>query len=76
MSKMVRDMNWFFRYATKAEIDAVLSKIILTERQQKIFECFYLKKHDVCFIADTIGVCDRVVKKELMIIRSKIQRSL
>ena len=76
MLKSVKEINLYFRTATRAEVDILLSKIILSDRQSKIFDFYYLKKLDVCFIADTLGVCERVVKHELSEIRLKIIKVL
>ncbi len=72
MFKTVRAINGWFRSAKKSDIDNVLSEIILSERQEKIFGMFYLKKQDINFIADTLFVSPTVVNVELRAIRDKI----
>lgn len=72
MFKTVRAINGWFRSAKKSDIDSVLSEIILSERQEKIFGMFYLKKQDINFIADTLFVSPTVVNVELRAIRDKI----
>lgn len=72
MFKTVRAVNGWFRLAKRSDIDKILSEIILSERQEKIFEMFYLKKHDIGFIADTLYVSPTVVSVELKEIRDKI----
>jgi predicted DNA-binding protein YlxM (UPF0122 family) len=77
MSKtVVKVINSFFRCCTKAESDLIKSKIVLTERQSRIFELYYIKKQSVDYIADSLGFCQRVIKKELEAIRTKIIRVL
>ena len=72
MFTTVRAINGWFRLAKKSDIDKILSEIILSERQEKIFEMFYLKKHDIGFIADSLFVSPTVVSVELKAIRDKI----
>ena len=72
----IKLINAFFRTASKADIDGLYSKISLTERQEKIFRMFYIKKQDIGFIADMLNVCPRVIDYELSLIRSKIYEFL
>lgn len=72
MYSIVRTINAYFKIATRADVNELLSKIILSERQQRIFEMFYLKRQNIGFIADTLGFSERVISEELDIIRRKI----
>lgn len=72
MSDLIKFINSFFKQAIKEDVDEVKSKIILSERQEKIFEMFYIKRNDINFIADTLGVCPMVINNELKTIRQKI----
>jgi DNA-directed RNA polymerase specialized sigma subunit len=72
MHSIVRTINAYFIIATRADVNELLSKIILSERQQRIFEMFYLKRQNIGFIADTLGFSERVISEELDIIRRKI----
>ena len=72
MYSIVRTINAYFKIATRADVNELLSKIILSERQQRIFEMFYLKRQNIGFIADTLGFSERVISEELEIIRHKI----
>lgn len=72
MSDLIKFINSFFKQAIKEDVDEVKSKIILSERQEKIFEMFYIKRNDINFIADTLGVCPMVINNELKAIRQKI----
>ena len=69
-------INNFFRKAVKKDVDKIKSEIILSERQQQIFEMFYIKKQNIDFIADSLCVCKMVVNNELKIIREKIVKIL
>lgn len=69
---IVQTVNAYFKIATRADINDLLSKIILSERQTRIFEMFYLKRQNIGFIADTLGFSERVISEELDIIRRKI----
>ena len=74
MSKIIKNINNFFKKAIKKDIDKINNEIVLSERQQKIFEMFYIKKQNIDFIADSLCVCKMVVNNELKIIREKISR--
>ena len=74
MSEMVKTVNRFFKTAVKSEVDEVKDKILLSERQEDIFDRYYIKKQDVNFIADTLNVCPIVVSNELRLIRFKLMK--
>lgn len=67
-------VNHYFKSATRADVDTLLSKIILSDRQQMIFDMFYIRKQNIGYIADSLNVCSLVVSKELNVIRNKIIR--
>lgn len=68
----VKRINQWFRNATRADVNDLLGKIILSERQTRIFEMFYIKRQNIGFIADTLGFSERVICEELFTIRDKI----
>lgn len=72
MSATVLEINKFFRFAPKSDIDKLLENMILTERQKGIFEMFYIKKQGRGFTADTLFISESEVSKELRLIRSKM----
>lgn len=72
MSESVKIINDYFRTATRSEVDGLLGKIVLSERQQAVFDMYYIKRKDVGFIADTLGFCKSVITNELSAIREKI----
>lgn len=74
MSKDIQKVNGFFKSALKSDVDSVKEKIILSERQDKIFDMFYLKRQDIGFIADTLYVSVSVINSELKAIRNKMLR--
>lgn len=74
MSAIVKTVNIFLRTASKSEVNELLSKIVLSERQLKIFDMFYIKKKDIGFIADTLYVSISVINCELRLIREKVLR--
>ena len=76
MSAIIKRINNFFRKAVKKDVDKIKSEIILSERQQQIFEMFYIKEQNIDFIADSLCVCKMVVNNELKIIREKIAKIL
>ena len=76
MSESVRRVNCFFRTAIKKDVDEIRERMILTDRQRRIFEMFYIKRLDIGFISDTVGLSPDSVNKELKLIRRKIVRAL
>ena len=74
MSETVRSINALFRTALRSEVDELVDKLALSDRQTKIFELFYIKKKDIWMISNEIGVCEAVVNRELKKIRAKIAR--
>lgn len=76
MSIVTKKINDFFHFALKKDVDRIKTDIVLSERQLKIFDMFYIQKHDINFIADSLCVCRMVVNNELKIIRTKIAKIL
>lgn len=74
MSEKTRKVNTFFRNALKSDVENVRGNIALSERQEKVFYMFYVRKNDIGFIADSLNVCVSVVNEELRLIRGKILR--
>ena len=72
MSVEVKTVNAYFKEALKSDIDNIVDKLALSDRQLDIFYRYYVKKQDVGFIADTIGVCEAVISRELKKVRKKI----
>jgi len=72
----IKRINQFFKTATRADVNDLLSKIILTERQTRIFEMFYLRDMNIGFIADSVSCSPSVVNEELNTIRSKIGKAM
>ena len=72
MKTTVKKINLYFKTATRADVNDLLSKIVLTTRQTRVFELFYIKGMDINFIADNLYVSPTVVSQELNTIRCKI----
>lgn len=70
------EINRWFRDASRADVNELLEKIILTARQTRVFEMFYLRGQDIGFIADTLCISPSVINEELKIIREKIKRAM
>ena len=56
MSIITKRINRFFKDATKEDVNRLSDKILLNERQEKIFTMFYIKKQNINFIADSLFV--------------------
>jgi len=76
LSTKVKVINSFFAGADKADVDHIKEKIILTDRQDTIFQMFYIQGRDINFIADSLYISASVVNRELRRIRDKILRIL
>lgn len=72
MSKDIQKVNQYFKTALKTDVDSVKGKIVLSDRQEKVFDMFYLKKQDIGFIADSLYVSVSVINSELKLIRTKV----
>ena len=72
----VKAVNRYFRTAIRADVDRIKNDIILTDRQDTIFNMFYIQRKDRLFIADTLCISPTVVDRELRRIRDKILRIL
>ena len=74
MSQLVKQINNFFRNAVKSDLDTVKEELLLSDRQDKIFHMYYIRRLDINFIADELGVCPLVISNELKIIRKKLSK--
>lgn len=68
----VKIINNYFRSSTKKDIENLLSNVLLSDRQEKIFNMFYIKKQNVGYIADTLFLSEPAIYLELRLIRKKI----
>lgn len=76
MSETIKKINSFFKDIDRKRLTFIQSKILLTERQEKIFNMFYIKDQNIDFIADTLFVSAMTINHELKIIRKKLLRIL
>lgn len=72
MSAIVKKVNLFFRNANKSDIGKILDEVILSDRQRKVFDLYYIQKHDISFIADKLNSSYSVIKSEIQSVREKI----
>ena len=72
MSEQTKRVNSFFRTAVRRDIEGLPEQLLLTDRQYRIYELFYLKRKDINFISDCVYISPRAVEKELRTIRRKI----
>ena len=76
MSQSVKNINNFFKTAIKSDVDGIKDDLLLSDRQDKIFHMYYIRRLDVNFIADDLGVCPLVISNELKTIRKKLAKVL
>ena len=74
MFEIIKSINRFFKFAIREDVEKVRNDIILSERQMKIFNMFYIERHDINFIADSLNVCSMVINNELKVIRIKLMK--
>ena len=72
----VRLVNSFFKNADRSDVEKIISKILLSDRQKSILDMYYIRRLNVNFIADTMFVCERVIKKDIKAIRDKIAKAI
>lgn len=72
----VRLVNSFFKNADRSDVEKIISKILLSDRQKSILDMYYIRRLNVNFIADKMFVCERVIKKDIKTIRDKIAKSI
>lgn len=49
-----------------------MDNILVSERQEYVFAQYFLKKKDVCFIADSLCISPRVISREIRELRIKL----
>ena len=76
MSRLVKDINEYFRNALKIEIDNMAEQLALSDKQYEIFYRYYVRKQNIDFIADELFKSPESISKELKHIRKKIARFL
>ena len=76
MSLQVTMINAFFKNALKEDVEKAKERIILTERQGRIFDMYYIKGHDINYIADNLFMSPSTINKELKKIREKLIKVL
>lgn len=72
MTREVKIVNDFLKNATRAQVDRVLSDVILSDRQKRIFDLYFIRRMDIGYTADELGFSPSVICVELRIIRKKI----
>lgn len=72
MSEQCKKINSFFKNISKKQLNEIECKIVLSERQEKIFNMFYIKDKDINYISDILCVSTMTVNNELKIIRKKL----
>lgn len=71
MSDVTR-LNEFLRSVSRPDFESVRGRLLLSERQEKVLDMYFVRKKDVGFIADTLFISPRVIRREIHSIRSRI----
>ena len=72
MTQEVKTVNDYMRSATRTQVDKLLSDVILSDRQKRIFDLHFIRRMDIGYTADELGFSPSVICVELRIIRQKI----
>lgn len=75
MSDVTR-LNEFLRSVSRPDFESVAGRLLLTERQEKVLDMYFVKRKDVGFIADALFISPRVIRREIHRIRSRILREI
>lgn len=70
----VKLINSYFKFADKSKIAELKNKVLFSDRQNIIFDLYYVQGKDCGFIADSLCVCSGVITKELHAMREKMVR--
>lgn len=74
VSSVTKAINRFFKFALRRDVESVKNKMVFTDRQERIFEMFYVRRQSIDYIADTLCVCRMVINNELKTIRQKLTK--
>lgn len=72
----VRRVNRLFLTMTESGLDALRKACLLSKRQEAVMELYFVRRNDVNFVADTIGISQRTVGREIAVIREKVENAL
>lgn len=72
MNSLTKEINNFFKYATKAQIKEVLDSIEIDEHQAKVIDMFYKKHLTISRIGMELGFSEGKIKKDLETIKKKV----
>lgn len=74
MSQDSIKVNAYFRTAVKKEIDYLKENLVLSEKQNKVFDMYYLDRQCIDYIADSLNSSRSAISNELKIIRDRIMK--
>ena len=74
MSEVTKNINKFFKEATRTEINNLQNELILDEHLDKVLKMFYIDKKDIDFIAFTLGYSRGKIEADLRLIRKKLSK--
>ncbi len=76
MSENVKNINKFFKLATKSDINKLKEEINLSEHLEKVLQMFYIQEKDINMIAYELGYSRGKIEADLRQIRKKISIQL
>lgn len=76
MSELSKNVNKFFKFATKIELNNIREELSLDEHLDKVLIMFYIKHKDIDYIASLLGYSESKIKSDLRLIRRKLSKLL
>ena len=74
MSELSKNINKFFKFATKKELLAIKEQLVLNKHLNKVLEMFYLENKDIDYIAYKTGYSRGKIEADLRLIRRKLSK--
>lgn len=72
----VRRINRYFSLMTEPQMRDLREACLLSRRQEAVMELYFIKRQDINFVSDTLGISRRTTEREIARIREKAERVL
>lgn len=72
----VRKTNRYFSLLTELQMKSLREACLLSRRQEAVMELYFIKRQDINFVSDTLGISRRTTEREIARIREKTMNVL
>lgn len=72
MSELSKNVNKFFKFSPKREIDDLIDQLVLSDHLRLVLNLFYVEKKDIDTIAEITGYSRGKIEADLKTIRHKM----